>query len=51
MTEIDSELDADDDNIDDFKMPGEKMHDWGELLTRDDDDEDEDVDDLDDDLF
>ncbi|MBK6643554.1 MAG: hypothetical protein IPG39_21135 [Bacteroidetes bacterium] len=22
------------------------MHDWGELLTRDDDDEDEDVDDL-----
>jgi hypothetical protein len=51
VTEIESELDGDDDAIDDFKLPGEKLHDWGELLTRDDDDEDDVDDDIDDDLF
>ncbi len=33
--------------LEDFKVPGEKLHDWGELLTRDEDekeDEDEDED-------
>jgi hypothetical protein len=55
VTEIDTDMDSDEDNIDDFKIPGEKMHDWGALLTRDDEEEeeedDEDEDEIDDRLF
>ncbi|HMT29395.1 MAG TPA: hypothetical protein PKD91_08970 [Bacteroidia bacterium] len=50
VTEIESDLDAADDDIDDFKLPGEKLHNWGELLTGDEDEEDDD-DDIDDNLF
>ncbi|HEX5003493.1 MAG TPA: hypothetical protein VFW78_13445 [Bacteroidia bacterium] len=50
ITEIESDIDSDDDEMDDFKLPGEKLHDWGTLLTSDED-EDEDDDDDDDRLF
>jgi hypothetical protein len=47
--DIDAEIDAEEDE---FKLPGEKLHDWGELLTRGEDDEDEEEDeDIDDNLF
>jgi len=52
VTEVETDLDADDEGIDDFKIPGEKIHDWGEILTREEEEDDEDDDDeLDSPLF
>jgi len=48
-------LDDEDDDMDDFKIPSAKIHNWGELLSGADEDEEEqdsnDDDDMDDDYI
>jgi hypothetical protein len=49
---MDSDLDDDEDDLDDFKIPSTKIHNWGELLTSDEDEDEADSDDdMDDDYL
>ena len=50
---MDSDLDDEEDDMDEFKIPSAKIHNWGELLTGDDEDDEDasDDDDMDDDYI